>query len=131
MIDDHWPRPKEDVKIINDKRKRDGYTPRKPLKHMKPFPDPEKAKGDLVTFEGGPPYLNTVAANSLLGVTKYYGLNNARYFRDKGYHPADNWGQLGMPNRNTTWTNADTAKEKFEPNLVPKTNLHLKNTIRT
>ena len=41
LVDDHWPKPNEPVKVISDKPRGDGYVPHKPLTMMKPFPDPE------------------------------------------------------------------------------------------
>ena len=67
------------------------------MKKLEPFPDPQKLELDSVNFHGVAPYKNTLNANPLIGAQKYYGLNNAKYFRQRGYHPGDRWGQLGMP----------------------------------
>jgi hypothetical protein len=56
LVDDHWPRPKEDVKVISDKKRGSFYTPHKPLKKLEPFPDPEKLKLDRVNYHGEAPY---------------------------------------------------------------------------
>ena len=109
LVDDHWPKPKEEVKVISDRPRDDGYIPHKPLKKLKPFPDPMQLQIDSVNYHGDAPYLHTVAANSMIGATKYYGFNNRRYFRSKGYNPEDHWGQLGMPPRYRVWTNAQDA----------------------